>query len=154
MKLKEILILISIIAVDQLTKFWATNALQSHTIEVIPDFFRLLYVENDGAAWSMLSGKMWVFYVVTIIYLVFFSYYLFKKTTINSLLRLSIIFIIAGTLGNFIDRLRLKYVVDFISFNIFGYDFPVFNVADMAIVLGAIGLIIYTLFSAEKEDVS
>lgn len=154
MKRHEILIILGLVLADQLTKIWAKATLYTQTIEVIPSFLRFMYVENDGAAWSILSGRMWFFYIITVVYLIFFVRYLYNKETKHSFLRLSIVIIIAGTIGNFIDRLRLNYVIDFISVNIFGYDFPVFNIADMSIVIGAIGLITYTLLIEGKKEVA
>ena len=85
---------------------------------------------------------MWFFYIITAVALGA-MFYFFKDTKENEWwLRLAIILLIAGTLGNFIDRLTLQYVRDFLDFVIFGYDFPVFNLADVFIVLGVILLII------------
>lgn len=150
MKRKEVYLLLFIVGLDQLTKYWAKNVLKGSVIEVIPSFLRFFYVENDGAAWSILSGRMIFFYIISIAYLIFFTTYLFKHRHAHSFLRYCFVIVMAGTIGNFIDRLHLKFVIDFISVNIFGYQFPIFNIADMAIVIGAFGLIYYTIFLENK----
>lgn len=141
MKLKCILVLIAIVAIDQISKFAiALNMDLNQSIKLIPGFFNITYLQNTGAAWSMFEGRMIFFYIITIIALIIMVYFYKSSDVHDGLTKLGIICMIAGTLGNFIDRLIFQYVRDFLDFNIFGYDFPVFNVADMALCIG-VGLV-------------
>ena len=113
---------------------------------LIPGFLGLRYVENTGAAFSILSGKQLLLILVTFIILGAITG-LFIRSIRNGdhiVVRLSYALIIAGAIGNFIDRVRYNYVVDFFEFLFI--NFPIFNVADMAIVSGVILLAIATLF--------
>jgi len=147
MKKYEILTLFGILVLDQITKIWIeTTMYLGESIEVIKDFFYITFVQNTGAAWSILEGQMWFFYVITAVALGA-MFYFFKDTKENEWwLRLALILLIAGTLGNFIDRLTLQYVRDFLDFVIFGYDFPVFNVADISLCVGVGMVALETLF--------
>lgn len=149
MKKNDILILMFLILTDQVSKWFVFKGV-SDNIKVIEDFFYITKVENTGAAWGSFSGKMWLFYIVSVIAL----YFLFKlyRDSIKkqAYLRLSIILMIAGTIGNFIDRLIFGHVRDFLNFYIFTYDYPVFNVADMALVVG-VGLIIIYIIKNPHE---
>lgn len=105
----------------------------------------ITYVQNTGAAWSILEGKMLFFYLVSIIAVIAMVLY-FKSLKENQYLsKIGIVLMISGTLGNFIDRLTLGYVRDFLDFIIFGYDFPIFNIADMCLCFG-IGIILLDEF--------
>lgn len=139
------IIMAILIALDQFTKWLIVHNMHlGQSIEVIKDFFYITSVRNTGAAWSKFSGQMTFFYIVTLIALGIFGYLLFKEGDLQNkkLYTLSLIFIISGTIGNFIDRLMNQEVVDFLHFYIFDYSFPVFNVADICLTLGTIGLAI------------
>lgn len=153
MKQKHYIMLISILGIvglDQLTKKLFENILSDGRIEVIKGFFSFTLSYNDGAAWGILSGSMIVFYVITIA--AFGVFYMmikdvdFKNKTFYSI---AVTLLIAGAIGNFIDRLVYKEVIDFLDFIIFGYDFPIFNVADICLVVGMIMFAIDVL----REDV-
>jgi signal peptidase II len=141
MKKKYMIIVIGVlflIALDQITKYFTVQNMDlGESIEVIKNFFYLTSRRNDGAAWSILSGNMTIFYFITALAFVLF-YYLSKDVDFKHKKMYSIAFIllIAGTIGNFIDRLLFQEVVDFLDFYIFNYDFPVFNIADMCLVIG------------------
>lgn len=145
MKLKHVMIGIVVLLLDQFTKIAAESMLSDGAIAVIPGFFRLNYAENSGAAWSMLEGKMWFFYIITIIALIAMVMFYRNQTDADELIKVALVLMMAGTIGNFIDRLCFQHVRDFLDFNIFGYDFPIFNVADMALCIGVF-LIIADVF--------
>lgn len=138
-----------LIGIDQLSKVWALNYLKEvGTIPVIENVFHLTYVENRGAAFGMLENNQWIFVIVALVASIFGLYYLYNKK-INILGKSSIIMIIAGAVGNAIDRVRLGFVVDYFDFRIIWQ--YVFNVADVFVVVGTILLCVYILFFEDKE---
>lgn len=140
---------------DQITKWWAINALKNgESIKLIGNLLRFTYAENKGAAFSILQNQLWFFIILTTVMLVVLAYIFFKTKNITQLSRLSIAMIAGGAIGNFIDRIRLGYVVDFIDFR-FGsfYNFPIFNIADSFVVCGTILMIFLILFNKfEKSE--
>ncbi len=141
-----VIILVSTLLIDQITKVIAAASLGLYeSFTIIPDFFAFTYVKNTGAAWSMLEGKMIFFYLITIVALIAMVLYFRTLKKHQYLSKIGLVLMISGTLGNFIDRLFLHYVRDFIDFYIFGYDFPIFNVADMCLVIG-IGVVLIDEF--------
>lgn len=142
-----ILFALILIVIDQFSKYLVVMTLKGQAPKVIIDgFMNLYYLENKGAAFGMLQNKSLLFTIITIIVVVVLLNVLFKDYHKNTKsLNIAIGLILGGSIGNFIDRLRLGYVVDFISTNIFGYDFAVFNLADTFIVIGTIIFIIIVL---------
>ncbi|HDP4398972.1 TPA: signal peptidase II, partial [Staphylococcus aureus] len=96
-------------------------------------------------AWGILSGKMTFFFIITIIILIALVYFFIKDAQYNLFMQVAISLLFAGALGNFIDRILTGEVVDFIDTNIFGYDFPIFNIADSSLTIGVILIIIALL---------
>lgn len=142
------MIIILIIA-DQGLKFWISVNIKLGTSQVIlSNVLALTNVRNDGAAWSVLSGQQWFFTVITIVALGLMGYFFWKLRNDN-LYMLAISLLIAGTLGNFIDRIRLGYVVD--MFETLFMNFPIFNVADMCLTFGVI-IVIIALIKDEKDE--
>jgi signal peptidase II len=145
-----------LIGVDQWTKwFFLTNQAQFHKVEVIKDFFYLTYLENRGAAFGILQNFRWGFIIMTLIAVGAMIWYFVKNR--HWVLRTSLALLIAGAIGNLIDRVLRGFVVDFLDFYPLGYDFPIFNVADICVTCGVIVLIIYLLFiykEPEKEVTS
>ena len=142
------MIIILIIA-DQGLKFWISANIKLGTSQVISsNVLGLTNVRNDGAAWSVLSGQQWFFTVITIVALGMMGYFFWKLRNDN-LYMSAISLLIAGTLGNFIDRIRLGYVVD--MFETLFMNFPIFNVADMCLTFGVI-IVIIALIKDEKDE--
>lgn len=142
---KQYLIIIGAIllfvGIDQLTKYLIVQNLTiGEDVVVIKNFFTVTSHRNSGAAWGILSGNMIFFYIITLLAGVLF-YFLLKDTNLKTkkLYTAGIILMIAGGIGNFIDRLLFQEVVDFIDIDLFSYtSFPIFNVADMCLVVGVI----------------
>lgn len=123
---------------DQLTKFWVQNSmLPRDSIPLIPGVFHLTYVQNTGAAFGFLRGKTLFFIVVAVLVLGFIIFLAPRLSREKPLLGLVFGLLLGGALGNLIDRIRYGYVIDFLDFRVW----PVFNIADMAIVVGVCFLI-------------
>lgn len=139
-----------LVALDQLSKFFVVKYIRLGTIvEFIPNLVNLTYLRNTGAAFSILENQQWLFTVVTFIVLGVAFYYLIKQMqTQNFWLLASLLLIISGGLGNFIDRFRLGYVVDMIHLDF--VDFAIFNVADSYLSVG-VALLIIALWKEEKN---
>lgn len=144
---------IVLIVLDQITKIKAKEYLyDKEPIVLIKNVFELLYTENRGAAFGILQGQRVFFIIITFI-VIFFMFYILLKLRLNKHylpLLISLILIFSGAIGNFIDRYKNSYVVDFFYFKLI--DFPVFNVADCYITIGCIILIIsfLTIYKNEK----
>lgn len=139
-----------LIALDQIIKGWALNFLQyKGSISVIDNVFNLTYVENRGAAFGLFQNNQWVFIAVALIASIIGLYFLHSNKISSKLGKLSVVLIIAGALGNLIDRIRLDYVVDYFDF-VFIWNY-VFNLADCFIVVGTILLCIYVIISDNKQ---
>lgn len=114
------------------------------------DFFYITSHRNRGAAWGILQDQMIFFYIITVIVIIGIVYFLHKYGKDSILMSVSLSLILGGAIGNFIDRLLHKEVIDFLDFIIFTYDYPIFNIADSALVIGVILLMIVT-FKEEKR---
>lgn len=149
MKYRNSMIGVLIIVLDQLSKYWinATMAL-GESIEIIPNFFRLTNVHNTGAAWSIFEGKMIFFYLITIVFLIAMVYFYRTSEDADTLTKLGMVLMMAGAIGNFIDRLALQYVRDFFDFLLLGYNFPVFNIADISLCIGVALIILSVLLDS------
>lgn len=126
--------------IDQIVKYLIVHTPILQAYDVIPGFFRLYYVRNTGMAWSLLSGNPWLLSVVGVCAIIVLIYIVQTKQ-LTKLEKLSAACIFGGALGNLIDRILTGSVVDYLSFNLFGYLFPVFNLADVFLCIG-VGLII------------
>lgn len=159
MVLVTIVIIMILVGIDQLTKIWAVAALAggngtvSGTADMLiwPDVFHLHYTPNTGAAWGILSGKQALLIIVTSIIIIGMLFYIrqFPKTRWGNWGRFAFVLIISGAIGNWIDRLFLGYVRDFLYFVLI--NFPVFNVADMFVVVG-VGLLMIVLLFGDLEE--
>ncbi|MBI5974541.1 signal peptidase II [Staphylococcus canis] len=142
-----------IIMFDQLTKWMiATKMTIGDSYIIIPNFLSITSHRNNGAAWGILSGKMTFFYIVTIVILIALIYFYIKEAQYQFMMQLSLSLLFAGAIGNFIDRLLRGEVIDFIDTFIFGYDFPIFNIADSSLTVGVILLIIVLLRDTQSKD--
>ena len=149
-KKSKILYLITLILVvggDLLTKHLVSSSMilgQSH--EIINNLFYFTYAHNTGVAWGMFAGKLGLFIVVAIVAAVMMILF-FRKTKSDEILtRFGLVLTFGGMAGNLIDRICLGYVRDFIDVMIFNYNFPIFNVADMAVVIGVALIIVEIIF--------
>lgn len=150
-----------ILTLDLVTKTAvATNMAVDQRIPVIENFFYITYVQNGGAAWGMPVIMPLVITLTFVALAIFLFLLFFPDKRKNILFIVSMSMIAAGATGNLVDRLYLGYVRDFFDFYIFGYNFPVFNVADVSLVVGVILLIIFFVIyfiksfkrSKKKED--
>ena len=154
-------IIFILVFLDMLTKSLVeSNVGLGQDIVLIPNFLSITYVLNDGAAFSILEGNRWFFIIVTsITVLLVLLYLIYDCDKLTLLMKISIGLIIGGAIGNYIDRLLLGEVRDFIHIIFFGYDLPllgesfaIFNVADSAITVGTILLIIGVLIGYHKKE--
>lgn len=143
----EIIIVILGLILDRVLKIWSLNYLQKvNEINVINNYFSLLFVKNKGAAFGIFQNKVIILSIVTSIVTLALIFYLIKYRPKNKLLRISLSLIISGAIGNLADRVYYGFVVDFISLHYkTAYYFAVFNIADSLVVIGTILLAIYIL---------
>ena len=141
---KVFLISLFICLLDQIIKIIISSSLAfSQTIKIINNFFSITYLYNTGAAWSILSGNRLFLVLTGIITLAIIYFFLLKNNPLNKKLEyFAYGLLIGGILGNLIDRIRIGYVIDYLEFNIFNYNFPVFNLADSCIVIAVFLLLI------------
>lgn len=137
------------IIADQLLKLLVSNTIiLNDSISVISSFFYLTNVHNEGAAWSMFSGNVWILAIVGVLALIFVYFAFLKNKQLSKLEIIIYSFLIGGIVGNLIDRIFLGYVIDYLGFIIIDYYFPIFNLADIGIVI-SIGLILITTVKEE-----
>ena len=138
-----------LVVIDQVTKYLTVQNIElGQVVEFIPDFVSLTYIRNTGAAFSILEGQMWFFYIVTTVVIGVLIYYMYTEAKNDRVLGILLSLILAGAIGNFIDRLMLLYVVDMIKLEFM--DFAIFNVADSYLTVGVILLFIYTIYQERK----
>ena len=141
-----VLIAAAVIISDQIIKNILAKALASGPITVIKDFFYLVYVENFGIAFGMFKNKVLFFIVTNCIISAVVTFMIYKYRRISVPVTICLSLILGGAIGNLIDRIRFGYVIDYLSFTIFP---PVFNLADSAIVVGAVLLSLLLVFSKD-----
>lgn len=139
-------VVLALTLIDQYSKFLITSYMSlNESVNIIEGFFKLTYVQNYGAGFSIMQNATTTFYIITPICLIIFIYMLYKAKPKDYLTKIALLLMIGGTLGNFIDRIRTVYVVDFLDFIFFGWDFPIFNLADSFLTVGVFLLIIAIL---------
>ena len=141
-----LLFIVALVGLDQFVKYWVSANIALGTSHgFIPGLMNLTNLHNDGAAWSILEVQQWFFYLITLAAVVVLAY-LMRQWRTNRWKMIALSLIMAGALGNFINRVHQHYVVD--MFELLPINFPVFNVADSCLTVGVIALIIIIL----KED--
>lgn len=139
--------------IDQITKFIISNTFKIFEgIKIIPNFFGLIYVQNKGAAWNILDGNLLILIAISILSLFAIYKFLIKDKDISRIETITYGILIGGIFGNLFDRLIRGYVVDFLQFTFWGYNFPIFNFADICIVVSVIFLLIMSLRSDKNAD--
>lgn len=140
-----------LVLIDQIIKYGIRHTMYLQESKVIfPNFFSITYTRNNGAAWSILSGNR-IFLILVAFFCLFFLYeYCLKEKYFSSYETIFYSLLIGGIMGNLIDRIFFGYVIDYLDFTIFSYAFPIFNFADMCIVIG-VGLLIFEILRGEKH---
>ena len=151
----ETFIIVLVTIFDQLSKYFVDLYLKdSAAVQVIPGFLSFRYHENKGAAWGMLADHRWVFMVISsIAILAIIAYLIWSRKKKDSIIfRISLCFFAGGGIGNMIDRVILGYVIDFLRFDFI--DFPIFNIADSFITVGAALMVVNLImdFVAERRS--
>lgn len=143
---------LAVIILDQWTKWLVVKKMDLYeSITLIDNFLYITSFRNKGAAWGILQNQMIFFYIITVIVIIGIIYYLHKHIKDQLWQGIAISFILGGAIGNFVDRLFRKEVVDFIDVMIFTYDYPIFNVADSFLVIGVILILIITFFDEKQK---
>lgn len=148
-----ILVSITLLLLDQMSKHMAVLHLkQQNSIEIIPNVFELRYLENHGAAFGIMQGKIQLFVPLTIIMCAVFVFLYIKLPLEKKFISLRILlcFVFSGAIGNFIDRIMYGYVIDFLYFKLI--NFPIFNVADIYITCSAFIFAFLLFFYYKEED--
>ena len=135
----SVILVIVLLGIDLLLKYLVSTYLT--TVNIIDNFFSLTYVLNDGAAFSLFASRIYLLILIAIICL-FFIIYELKNNLDDRVLSIGYSLALAGLLGNFLDRLIDGYIIDYLSFKILGYNYPIFNFADILIVVGIVIVII------------
>lgn len=148
--MKKIISLSSILLIiDQIIKLIiSSKMLLNSSITIIGKFFNITYVINKGAAFSILTGNRLFLIIVSLISLILIYKYLLKDKILKNKEIIIYSLIIGGLLGNLLDRIIYGYVIDYLDFKIFNYNYPVFNFADICIVIG----IVLLMFQVERVE--
>ena len=134
-----------VILLDMVSKYIVSRLLiVNESVMIIKNFFNITYVRNTGAAFSIFSGNTFLVMIVSFIIIIGIILYISKNKPSNKIEKISYSLILGGAIGNFIDRIIYGYVRDFIEIDIFGWDYPIFNLADVFVVVGVILLVIAT----------
>lgn len=153
------LLSITIIVADQVTKYWIVQSMRLHeSIPIIPNLFSLTYIRNPGAAFGLLAGssnafRMVFFGLTSLFALALLGTILYRLPEKDWVGQVSIVGILGGAIGNLIDRLRFGEVIDFLDVYVESYHWPAFNVADSAITVGVLCLIVHFAFERQETGV-
>lgn len=139
-----------IIVLDQIVKYMTVEYIPlGNIVNLHNPILSLTYIKNTGAAWGILAGKMWLFTLITVVVVAGIIYVLYKNRNASKWFSIGLSLILGGAIGNFIDRIGQGFVVDMFMFKFI--DFPIFNVADISLVMG-VGCIIVWLIMDELNE--
>ena len=145
------IVIIIFLIIDIISKLIVSRVCTlNNSVSVINNFFSITYTHNYGGAWSLFSDSTILITVISIIVIIGIIIYLSKKKINKKIESLGYAFLLGGAIGNLIDRIIYGYVIDFLDFNIFGYNFPIFNIADMGIVIGIFLIIVIEIRGNKK----
>ncbi len=152
--MKKILpISLLLVVIDQIVKILIISKMTLlESITIISNFFNITYVRNTGAAWSILSDNSLLLIIISIFALVLLYYYLIKNKELSRIDIISYSMLTGGIIGNLIDRVAHGYVIDYLDFKIFNYNFPIFNIADTLIVISVIVIGISLIVGEYREQ--
>jgi signal peptidase II len=146
----SIIIAAAAVAADQLIKLTVVKQIALYeSKDFIPKLLSLTHIRNSGAAWSIMEGKTWFLIGLPIIVIAFALWYMFKNRNGSKLALVSLALVLGGGIGNLIDRIRLGEVVDYLKLELF--NFPIFNFADICVVVGAVLFCVYMIFFDESD---
>lgn len=154
--MKKIILYISLITIvlDQIVKYLVTSSMELFkSIKVINNFFYITYVQNEGAAFGIMKNSRWIFITLAIIAIIAMVRYILVDKKIFMDEAISYALILGGIIGNLIDRIIFGYVIDYADFYIFGYNFPVFNIADACMVIGFIIVVYNLIFRGDRHEI-
>ena len=142
-----------VLILDQMIKLWIQKSLHlNQQIIIIPHFFALDFVKNTGAAFSILENNTILISIMSVIFILLLNHYIKKEESFTKLSIVSLGLILGGIFGNLIDRVIHHGVIDYLSFTIIQYNFPIFNLADAAIVIGVLLFSIDIIIEKRKES--
>ena len=152
MNKKTYLIAVLVLILDQVSKSIVEIFVNlNESVMVIKNFFYITVVHNTGGAWSIFSNHSYLFIIASVIAIILLIKFMFGfKNNLRNNIAFACLF--GGIFSNLADRIFLGYVRDFLDFKIFGYDYPIFNIADIAIVLGVLLLIVAIVKGEDKRD--
>ncbi|WP_303997279.1 signal peptidase II [Megamonas hypermegale] len=143
-----LLLVLFIILLDQIIKYFvSTNMFLGQSIPVLPQIFHLTYIQNPGAAFGILENQRYLFILIAAVLIVAVIYFYKKIIQLSKLFQVGIALLFGGAIGNMIDRIFIGRVIDYIDFRIW----PVFNLADIAIVSGCAIIAFNLLFKTERS---
>lgn len=141
-----------VLLIDQIVKIIVNNCMTLYDeIKLIPNFFSIYYVKNTGAAFSILENNTPFLVLMTVIFIIIIHRYLKNEKNLTKLSSISFGLILGGMFGNLIDRIIHSGVIDYLSFEFFGYGFPVFNIADIGITVGVFLMLIEMLLEKKRK---
>ena len=141
-----------LLLVDQFIKYLVTHKMNLYdSFSIIPGFFKLFYVRNSGAAFSILENQSFLLIIVSVVIIILIDRFLRKEKKLSKEYVIPFGMILGGIFGNLLDRIIHQAVTDYLSFHLFNYYFPVFNLADISITCGICLLIIEIILEKKKE---
>lgn len=147
-----IILIIIFILFDLISKILISKCMNiGDSIIVINKFFNITYVKNTGAAWSILSNNTLLVLIISVLIISYIIYYIHKNKVNNKLEKYGYSLLLGGSISNLIDRIIHGYVIDYFDFTIFTYNYPIFNIADICIVIGVL-LLVLDLWRNKDEN--